>query len=111
VRVVSLDSFLAKRTLSSLDFIKLDIEGGESEALLGARQLIGKFRPVIMAEIAASGPGSRPENVTACAAFFNSAGYDLFDLSTGALRPINLGQEHGSNIVAMPKKPDGASAG
>lgn len=104
VRVVSLDSFLMKRNLSSLDFIKLDVEGGESDALLGARQLIEKFKPVIMAEIATSGPGSRPENVAACADFFATAGYDLFDLSTGALRPIVLGQEHGSNIVAMPKK-------
>lgn len=33
-----------------VDFIKLDIEGSESDALLGATILLRRFRPIIVAE-------------------------------------------------------------
>lgn len=44
--VVTLDSFL----LDDLDYLMLDIEGWEYEALLGARESIEKFHPVIQIE-------------------------------------------------------------
>ena len=37
--------------IASVDFIKLDIEGGELPALQGAKRMIEKFRPLIMIEI------------------------------------------------------------
>lgn len=48
VQVVSLDGFL---NLPQLDFLKLDIEGMEVEALRGAWKTIMRCRPVIVTEV------------------------------------------------------------
>ncbi len=44
---VSIDDFVAQRALERVDFIKMDIEGGELPALLGAARTIKRFRPTL----------------------------------------------------------------
>jgi FkbM family methyltransferase len=46
IRMLSIDSFNAQR----LDFIKIDVEGMELEALEGARQSIARHKPVLLIE-------------------------------------------------------------
>lgn len=62
-----LDDEWDQLSLNRLDFIKMDIEGSELRALLGARNVITRFRPFIMLEIS---------EVT-----YRSAGYSLEDVS------------------------------
>jgi FkbM family methyltransferase len=45
VRGVTIDSFVEEHRLGSVDLIKLDIEGAELEALIGARDTIRRFKP------------------------------------------------------------------
>ncbi len=49
VRCVSLDETLG--SIQRLDFIHLDVEGMELNALMGARELLARFKPVIALEI------------------------------------------------------------
>lgn len=42
---ISIDDFVARRELSKIDFIKMDIEGSELSALKGAINTIKRFRP------------------------------------------------------------------
>jgi FkbM family methyltransferase len=52
VHVHQLDDWLAKSGVSTVDFIKLDVEGGELSVLGGARCLLTqKPRPIILAEV------------------------------------------------------------
>lgn len=51
VQVSSLDCLLANIAVSRVDFLKLDIEGGELEALRGATHLLATHRPVLMVEV------------------------------------------------------------
>ncbi len=52
VRVVRLDDWLERRGVGHIDFIKLDVEGGEIEVLKGAERLLLRSpRPVILAEV------------------------------------------------------------
>ena len=50
VSVIRLDDWLLTNSVDQIDFIKLDIEGSELDALLGARQALSHFHPTIVAE-------------------------------------------------------------
>jgi hypothetical protein len=50
VSVLRLDDWLQSNTVNRLDFIKMDIEGSELDALLGARRMLSQFHPTIVAE-------------------------------------------------------------
>ncbi len=45
VRSISIDDFVEKKNPNSIDFIKLDIEGAELEALHGTEKVLRKFKP------------------------------------------------------------------
>lgn len=53
-RVLAIDSL----GLARLDFLKLDIEGMEGEALHGARETISRCRPILLVERIKAEPGS-----------------------------------------------------
>lgn len=45
VSTVSIDDFVKKRALRRVDFIKMDIEGSELKALIGAKNTLCKWKP------------------------------------------------------------------
>ena len=45
VRLTTIDKLVAEQHLSRVDFIKMDIEGAERQALEGARDTVARFRP------------------------------------------------------------------
>jgi FkbM family methyltransferase len=51
VDVVSLDCWVQRHGIRRVDFIKLDVEGGEYHALKGAMEMLRCFRPTIVSEI------------------------------------------------------------
>lgn len=52
VKMVRLDDWLQREQVSRVDFIKLDVEGGELDALKGAQALLQRRpRPVVMIEV------------------------------------------------------------
>lgn len=52
VRVIRIDDWLDKQKFRQIDFVKLDVEGAELEALKGASRLLERRpRPVILAEV------------------------------------------------------------
>jgi len=46
-----LDNVIEEKNITNVDFIKVDIEGGELDMLYGAEKLLEQFRPNIMIEI------------------------------------------------------------
>jgi FkbM family methyltransferase len=47
VEVKSIDSYVAESGLDRIDFIKMDIEGAEADALRGAKETLRRFAPVV----------------------------------------------------------------
>lgn len=51
VDTIRLDDWAQGAGIQRLDFVKIDIEGSEYAALLGARTLLRSFRPIVVAEL------------------------------------------------------------
>jgi FkbM family methyltransferase len=52
VPVRTLDSYVRENQIFSLDFMKVDVEGGELEVFKGGRNVLTEMRPIIMCELA-----------------------------------------------------------
>jgi FkbM family methyltransferase len=50
VDVITLDKFIDDKNVQKLDFIKLDVEGGEFDVLKGAKGILNKYHPTILFE-------------------------------------------------------------
>jgi FkbM family methyltransferase len=107
VPVRSVDEVLAERGIEHVDFIKLDAEGGELAALLGAKRLLQTAgRPAILAEV--EDIRTRPWGYPAreIMQLLVSWGYWWFALSeVGTLYPVSPDAEaYDANFVALPSE-------
>jgi FkbM family methyltransferase len=118
VRAISIDDYVAAHDLQSVDLIMLDTEGGEEEALRGARTLLGRGKgiPNIVFEIHRSFVDwSNGLPSTSVIKMLADYGYEVFairdfhDNCSMAGRPIELvpaatvyleGPPHGFNMLA-----------
>jgi len=107
VRVTRIDDWLEKQKYEQIDFVKLDVEGAELEALKGASKLLERRpRPVILAEVqdVRTIPwGYRAKDILA---HLRDKGYRWFRLSTdGTPEPLDPeAQDLDGNFVACPKE-------
>lgn len=51
IRLATLDQVVCERSLPSVDFIKIDVEGFELEVLRGASDTLSRFRPIVLLEM------------------------------------------------------------
>jgi FkbM family methyltransferase len=74
-----LDEIVADLGLDAVDFIKMDIEGSERQALQGARETIGRFRPrmAICSYHAPGDPAAIPRIVREANAGYQVSGKDI----------------------------------
>jgi FkbM family methyltransferase len=107
VHVISLDQWLAAHHPESVDFIKLDVEGGELSVLQGAERLLERRpRPVILAEvqdIRTQPWGYRAQEIIS---FLSDKGYRWFSISAdGSLAPLEVfAESFDGNFVACPEE-------
>jgi hypothetical protein len=83
---VTLDGYCDDLGLGPIDFIRMDIEGGEQKALDGARRLIDRDRPHVQIEIhPAMLEGRFGGTAEGVLEFFLSRGYRMFALNADRL--------------------------
>ena len=89
VPMCRLDTYVERHAVGRVDFIKMDIEGGEWDALRGAEGIFTRDRPVLLCEIepARIEPwGYDPREILA---LLDARGYDWFSLDAeGRLIPL-----------------------
>jgi FkbM family methyltransferase len=105
VHVVRLDDWLAEHKIERLDFIKLDVEGGELEVLRGAVELFEKApRPVLLVEV--QDLRTKPWGYRAIEIinFLSQKRYKWFRITVdGSLQELDVSaQEFDENLVAAP---------
>jgi FkbM family methyltransferase len=107
VTVRPLDSWIQQQGLQGIDFVKLDVEGGELDVLRGSPQMLqNRPRPVFLVEVqdVRTKPwGYRARDILI---HLREKGYRWFRLSTeGVPEPLDLdAQEFDGNFVACPSE-------
>jgi hypothetical protein len=76
--MVKLDEFLPEDL--NIDFIKIDIQGYEFEAIRGMQRIIIKYKPTILMEFWPLGLISNNENPLNFLEYLHSFNYDIFSL-------------------------------
>lgn len=83
----TLDAEADRAGLERVDFVKLDVEGYEMQALSGARGVLQRFRPTVMFELNAGALAGHGASEAALMSFFEGLGYKLFRAGRRGLRP------------------------
>lgn len=97
-----LDEEFASFHVDRLDFIKLDIEGGELGALRGAEAVIQRYRPVIMVEINAETYTAAGYTVDDVYQFLELRGYTPHELRKGGQLVPSVNRPLLRNIIFIP---------
>ena len=105
VRLDTIDALVARSGVERLDLIKLDIEGSEVDAIIGARDAIARFRPTILLEVEGDRLASQGRTSEDLLEELAGLGYELwgFDAASGQLRSADSAPESASNAVAAPR--------
>jgi len=75
VKSTTLDLYLKNKSFDRIDFIKLDIEGGEYPALLGMKNSLKKYHPILLVEILDNNTLTQSDNEKNIINFFKKIGY------------------------------------
>jgi FkbM family methyltransferase len=86
-RMATLDGIAAESGISSCDFIKVDIEGGEYAFLKGGRGFLERFRPVVLLELNSYWMGEFGWSFSDLHQFATSVGYSCRRQSGGRFVP------------------------
>lgn len=104
----SLDSYCHEHRISRIDLMKMDIEGGEYNALLGMQNLLSKKAIgcifMELTEWAANRYGCSTANIKK---LLSSNGYLLYEINSGVLKQLNPEGVHNgeANILAFAQIP------
>ena len=94
VRAVAVDDLLRELSCEHVDFVKMDIEGWEPQAVQGMRQLLSRKAPLVMFESNAAGLehyGRKPGEVLAALEGFGYRNYLIDHHDPGRLVPVSAG--------------------
>ena len=100
-RIDTLDAFVEREALSRVDLIKIDVDGHEYPVLLGGKNLLAKWQPVIVMEISPYVHAEEGNSFPHLISLLRDTGYSLMDES---LRELPLDADKLAEMI-----PGGAS--
>lgn len=106
VLAITLDSYLQQNQVSSVDFMKLDVEGAELEVLKGAVNLLSVYpRPAVMCEVQDIRTEPWNYRATEICNFLGVRGYYWFSITPkGQLCVCPTKERYDENLVAVPEE-------
>jgi FkbM family methyltransferase len=103
ITVRTADEFIRENNISKIDFIKIDVEGYESQVLKGAGQLIQHFKPIIFAEVVDEFLQNQGTSARQMLTQLTEFGYSLTDAYTG--KTIDISRDFSNthfDVIARP---------
>ncbi len=107
IDIVTLDDYCSEKGISHIDLMKIDIEGGEYDALKGAQQLLSRkaidYLFVELVEWAANRGGHSTSEVKE---LLLECGYGIYKVKSGGLVTVPWDEVHfNGNVVACAQEP------
>ncbi len=108
IELATLDRISSAQSLSRVDVVKIDAEGAEPMILEGARNLLDKFKPLLLIEIVESALRGQGGTRADIAERLCSLGYRFWIFGrTGQPEPAQAIEVDGCNIIAVhPERSD-----
>jgi FkbM family methyltransferase len=107
--LTTLDAYLRFKNIARVDFLKIDVEGGELEVLKGATMLLSNgVRPVILCEVEDIRTQSWGYKAAEITSLLERYGFALYSIAPGgALRRASESYPlEGGDVVAVPPERD-----
>ena len=108
VPVLTLDEYVLKNKIQSVDFIKVDVEGGELGVLQRAINIIKNYRPIFMCEVQDIRTQQWGYSSKEICRFLESYSYKWFQaLQNGLIGRFQVSKakdEKGQNLIAIPEE-------
>jgi FkbM family methyltransferase len=96
IQVGTLDDYCRTNRIRKIDFIKVDIEGGEADFFSGGIKTLKKDKPIILFESAHTGPAYLEREI------LRGLGYSLYIFNREVLEVAGNDASPSGNIVAIP---------
>jgi FkbM family methyltransferase len=101
-QVTTLDAYVASRGIAALSLLKCDVEGAELPVLLGARETIRRFTPLLFLEVSRHWSADFDYQPTDLVRLLETLGYSRFLLITDGLSPV-LEVRHELDLSLLPE--------
>jgi FkbM family methyltransferase len=103
IDVVTLDQVASEQNLTRLDLLKLDVEGSEAAVLRGAREVLRRLRPIVVAEAQDASLHQMGSSTAELLELLRSYGYviDVFG-PTGRPEPLVDDGVTSLNLLCLP---------
>jgi hypothetical protein len=107
VSVTTVDEFLTRQRIQNVDFIKLDVEGGELDVLRGSAELLRRRpRPIVLAEVQDVRTTPWGYGARKIIELMVDQGYTWYRIALdGSLEALDVNaSQYDGNFVAWPKE-------
>lgn len=100
---ITLESFAREKRLSSIDLIKIDVEGAEIDVINGALTVLKQHKPLVIMELSDHLQQARGQTCAEFKEFMASYGYSAYFINeNGTLRACSMNASHiNDNIVFL----------
>ncbi len=102
VPINSLDKIIESLAVTSVDIIKMDIEGSELFALRGSASILERFKPILLIELFDMALTKQGCDAKMVAQFLDGLGYELFEFGgADQLVPLSVSSALSRNVVGL----------
>jgi FkbM family methyltransferase len=89
-RAITLDDHLRELEVEKIHLVKIDVDGSECSVLRGAREVLGRWRPVLVMEWAPYIHQAAGHRLEDCLSVVRELGYSFQDAESGQALPADL---------------------